>query len=199
MNGLLIFARASRARLGAGLVTVGAGIAVAWGAQIPNQWIYPSVASAAPVALVCGISGTVLAAALALPRLEACEVTASRKLLWYRASLVLAAYVGCLVVAWLAALALASWWHLLPLLRSGIVLSAITFLASIVVDTRFVSAISITYALTCYFIGRGDVWWDVLLAHPTPGSLGVVAALSCVAGGAFAVAGARALPPEDEL
>lgn len=199
MNAFNVFARATRAPSAAALAASGALIAVLWASHIPKQWIYASVTSAAPISLVCGISGTILAAVLSLPRLEACEVTASRKLWSYRAAIVLTTYIACILIAISAALALASWWHFLPLSQSGVVLSALTFMASTVVDARYVTAIATTYALSCYFAGRGEVWWDILLVHPSSGSLAVVTVLACVAVVVFAVKGARPLSPEDEL
>lgn len=199
MTALLLYLRVVRLWWALGVVAIGTAWSAVSVALIPDTWIYSYVPSIAPGVFGCGMTAVLAAASLALPRIEAMEVTASRALWRHRLGLALGVYAVVTLLAAAVCLAAGSFaFFLLPLIRGGIAVAAATFLAAVFVPTRWVAPVALAYVIACHHISGGDQWWDLLLRHATPFNLTAAIALCVLGTAVFAHRGARPLPPEDE-
>lgn len=164
----------------------------------PRQYIYPDVPTIAPAVFACCAGVALAAVVLAMPRIEATEVTAARPLWRLRAVLVASLYLAAVPVAAVVCLAASSGWFLMPLVRDGVVVAAATFGASTLLPARLVATAALGYVIMCYYVGRGQAVWDLLLAHPGTASTVAAGAVGVVGAFVFVRYGARSLAPDDE-
>lgn len=164
--------------LAAACGTLIAGIAAY---RTPPELLYASVSSVAPVALVIGATVLISAALLQLPRTEAGEITAGRRQWHLRFTvsvlLILVASAGVIT----SCLVLDYWWFFPPLLRGALVITSLTSAAVTMLPKVYVTLPPGAYLLVCFYLSRGENWWDLVLAHPSRWSY--LAALTVTVGG----------------
>ncbi|MEQ4305080.1 hypothetical protein ABNF97_27490 [Plantactinospora sp. B6F1] len=135
---------------------------------------------------------------LTLPQSDAAELTAARTLWPFRAMLVAGLMLAILSGVAAVCLILESWWFFLPVTRGAIFCASTTFAVSTILPMRYVAAAPLLYLLICYFSKHGEVWWDVVLAHPSAANLTVGMLIAVAGGSLFSRAGARGLEPHEE-
>ncbi|MDG4795424.1 hypothetical protein [Micromonospora sp. WMMD1082] len=165
---------------------------------MPPQARYAFVPNLGPTILTLSATACVTTALLILGRRDAAELTAARILWPYHLVLIATVTAAVFTVAAVACRIIGTWWFFLPTARAALLCTALALAAATVMPARFTAVAPLLYLLFCYYIGRGDTWWDLILAHPSPTNFTASALLALLAILLFITLGPRRLHPYDE-